>query len=170
MRISRTIAVCGLLIAAACTPFPEHGTGGFAEHRPTVDPNYVWDPADWAYDVSSEPRFDGKGRRWAILHDYGWTTYQISRLDCADLRLDALLRHGAQGRFPALVWRAKRERRIALRTLSGGLEWDGEKRLSQYEDTVSVLSGRLAVEADQVRDADPSTPWRIDECSIVAKS
>ena len=169
MRFPFTIAAVGLLLVSACTPFPENGTGGFAEHRPTLNPNYFWDPVDWAFDPTTEPRFDRYGRRWAVLHDYGWTTYQITRLDCADLRLDGLLAHGAQERFPSHVWRAKRERRIALRTLSAGLEWDGERRLTAYEDSVSELAGRLNVQPEDIRDVDPSQPWRINECSPVSK-
>jgi hypothetical protein len=162
----RALVLCGALSAAACAaPFPPYGTGGFAEHRPTLDPSYAWDPIKWADDPSSEPHWARTGRRWAILHDYGWTGYQINRLDCADFRLDGLRKYGAQERFPALVWHAKRERRIALRTLSGGLEWDGEKHLTAYENHVEDLAKRVAVSGKDIRDADPGETWRIEQCS-----
>jgi|GEM_PF-6191477 len=160
------LVLCGALSAAACAaPFPPQGTGGFAEHRPTLDPDYVWDPIGWAHDPSSEPQWQRTGRRWAILHDYGWTGYQVSRLECADFRLDGLRRHGAQDRFPASIWRALRERRLALRTLSAGLEWDGERHLSAYEDLISDLAARVDVKDRDIRDAAPGETWRIDQCS-----
>lgn len=169
MRFPLALTVCGVLLTAACTPFPDHGSGGFAEHRPTLNPDLVWDPVDWASDPTAEPRFQRLGRKWATLHDDGWTTYQVDRMACSDLRLDALLARGAGDRFPAHVWRAKRQRRVALRLLSGGLEWDGERHLSAYEDSVSDLADRLAVDPSDIRDNDPTQPWRIEQCSPVSK-
>lgn len=153
---------------SACSAYPQHGTGGFAEHRATVDPHYVWGERNWAEDVLAEPFQYADDRRFARIHGEGWTTWQISRLDCADLRIDALRARGANKVYPALVWKAERDRRRALRTLSGGLEWDGERELSAYEDTLEELAGRLGILVQDVRDTGPNPAMGDVTCSPVA--
>lgn len=161
------LAILFLPVLSACAPFPRHGGGGFAEHRPTLDPDYtdrlVIGPAEDTGTIYLR-RYDQVG----LLHDVGWTTFQIDRLDCADMRLDGLLAHGAQARFPAHVWRAQRERRVALRTLSGGLAWDGERRLSAYEDSVTDLARRLDIDPGEIRDRTTTQARRIRSCASVS--
>ncbi|WP_323795509.1 hypothetical protein [Nisaea sp.] len=131
-------------VLSACSSFPEAGTGGFAEHRATLSPNLAWDPGGWNSEAGPEPHHWWTGWRLTALHDEGWVTYQINRLDCADIHLDSLRKAGGQDHFPALIWKAERDRRRAMRGLSAGLEWDAEKEIAAYEADLSELAERLS--------------------------
>lgn len=169
--MTRVLTLLALLTAcSACTPFPRAGTGGFAEHRPTVEPYFSWDPAPADQHRTAAHQVVRRDGRWAVLHDKTWTAFQIDRLDCADLRLDSLKAYEAVGRYPAHVWRAERARVEVLRTLSAGLEFDGERALSFYEDVIAALAERLDINPEEVRHASPETLRRTLTCSPIASA
>jgi hypothetical protein len=107
------------VVAAGCTYWPEHGTGGMAEQRPAPPPMLESGEQDPAW--------------LALSRDLAHTRQ----------RLDRLVAEGAEACLPAHVVEATlRENRIA-RELHGGLNADAGRNLAAQRGELVALEKRL---------------------------
>jgi hypothetical protein len=106
-------------VAAGCTYWPEHGTGGMAEKRPA--------PPPLLESGIQDPEWLEMNRHLAKLRK----------------RLDLLVAEGAEACLPAHVVEARlRENRIA-RELHGGLKADAGRNLAAQQGELVLLENRL---------------------------
>ena len=119
-----------LFVLTACTPWPEYGHGGYAEHR-RIPLTQAWG-ADY-------------GNNWYNPDDvnYQWFNRNTRYIACLDMRFAELRQHGGNDYFPGQFILAEQERNRVLRLLTGGFGWDAERELKTLATQLDTIEYHL---------------------------
>ncbi len=129
-RAKHLLSLCLMLtVLAACTAYPPHGTGGFAEHQRSTHHE--------AYPRTFTASYGGNTKQQR------WHNRNIGLVACVDERLAELRQHGANQYFPAQFWLIEQQRNRTLRHFAGGMGWDGERETDALLEMMEKLSERV---------------------------
>ena len=124
-----------LLLLGGCQMFPRDGTGGFAEHRATLEPPLYWGEGYIHHSLRTVVPLEKQGR----VHMATWLNTHLRQIGCLDYAFQNAVRQGARDYFPATIWQIERRRVRLLRLTSAGLEHDAISARFSYRDGVYQL-------------------------------
>lgn len=142
--MTRAIVLLALLVLGSCQMFPRHGTGGFAEHRTTLEPPLYWGNGVVHSGLRMVPL--------EVADDAtimaGWLDAHLRKVGCTDFVLMGVLQQGARNHFPGMVWQIERQRVRVLRLTASGLEHDAINARNRYQNSVLALQNAMREQAD----------------------